>query len=456
MSKTNSLGTDFTEGKVMPMLLKFFLPFLLANLLNNIYNTVDMVIIGQFVGSSGTVAVSQGGKMLSLFSLVGTAFAGGGQVLISQLIGARRRNELNSTIGTLFSELLILSVFFAGFTLVFSRQILTWLNTPEESFEAALAYLRITAIGLPLTYGYNAVSAMLRGMGDSKSPLIFVAIAAVLNLIGDLVFIIAFRLGAAGTAIATIMGQGVSLVFSLITLYRRREQFGFDFKLKSFAIDWGKLRIISRLGLPVALRTFCIIATQLVLLRFINEYGVNEAAAYSIGDKIVHLANIFTMAAKQASGAMVGQNIGADRPDRVKQIFRSSMIITITSATLLAIASLISPEFIFSLFTKDEGVLHYARSFMYISVLIYFLSAYMGPTESIITGTGHSLLSFIGGMLDGVVFRVCFSFLFAWGLDMGAAGFYLGDALARLGPILVGSIYYFSGAWQKRKKLTEA
>ena len=186
-AQRNAIGTDFTQGEVMPLLLRFFLPFLLANLLNSIYNTVDTIIIGQFVGSSGIVAVTMGGKMLNLFTNIGLAFAGGGQVLISQLVGAKRREEINATIGTLFSEMLGLSVIFAAVTLLLSKRIITWLNTPEEAFESAVVYLRITCVGLPLIFGYNAVSSVLRGMGDSKSPLVFIAIAAFINLVGDLV-----------------------------------------------------------------------------------------------------------------------------------------------------------------------------------------------------------------------------------------------------------------------------
>lgn len=186
---------------------------------------------------------------------------------------------------------------------------------------------------------------------------------------------------------------------------------------------------------------------------YVNLYGLVEAAAYSIGDKIVHLTNIFHMSTKQAAGTMAGQNIGADRHDRVKLIVRNSLVITLSSALLLSAVSLAFPRAIFSLFDTEEAVLAYAPVFMRISCIIFFLSAFMGPLDCVITGTGNSGLSLLGGILDGVVFRIGFSFLFAYVLDMGVAGFFLGDALARLGPILVSGIYYFSGAWKKRKKV---
>ena len=447
------MGTDFTEGSIMPMLLKFMLPFLIASILNSIYNTVDTMIIGRFVGSVGIVSVSMGGRMLNLFTQVSLTLAGGGQVLIAQQFGAKRRDELNSTIGTLFTEMLVISCVLAIGTFLCSSLILSALNTPEESFAGALSYLRITSIGLPLIFGYNAVSSVLRGMGDSRSPLIFIAIAAAFNLIGDIVFILYFHLGAAGTAIATVMGQGLSLIFSLVVLYRKRERFGFDFKLKSFAVDWKKLWLMLKIGFPMTLRALFINITQMYMLSFVNTYGLVESAAYAVVDKIIHLTNIFTTSARQAAGGMIGQNIGAKKPERVVIIVRCCAIVTLTAAVVLALSGILFPRTYFSLFDSNPEVLAYARPFMLITGLIYLMGGLMAPFESVVSGTGHSMLGFLGGMLDGVVFRLGFSFLFAFGLDMGVTGFLLGDALARMGPIIVSGSYYLSGAWRRRKRL---
>lgn len=450
-----SMGSDFTDGAILPMLFRFFLPFLLANLLNSIYNTVDTVIVGQFVGSAGIVAVTTGGKMLNLFTTIGISFAGSGQILVSQIVGAKRRDEIQSTIGTIFTEMLVISFAAAVLQMLFSRNIVSWMNTPEESFSSALAYLRITCVGIPLIYGYNAVCSILRGMGDSKSPLVFIAIAALFNVLGDILFVAVFPWGAAGTAIATVLAQGLSFVFSLVSLYRRRDRFGFDFKLRSFRADKRKLTIILKLGFPMALRNICITSTQMVLMGNVNLYGLTDAAAYSIGDKILHLANIFHGASSQAAGSMIGQNVGAERRDRVKSIVFYSMAIALIAAVILSGIGLLFPEAIFGLFTDDPLVLAQAPIFLLISSLTMLLSAVMGSYEAVITGTGNAALNFLGGILDGVIFRVCFSFLFAKAFNMGAAGFFLGDALARLGPILVGGIYYHSGAWTRRKTLVE-
>lgn len=434
---------------MMPLLLRFMLPFLLANLLNSIYNTVDTIIIGQFVGSAGTLAVSLGGRLLNLCTMISTSIAGGGQVLISQLYGAKRRDDLNSAIGTLFSLMLISSVGIAVIAFFFSGPILTWMNTPEEAFSAARAYFRITCIGFPLMFGYNAVSSVLRGMGDSKSPLLFIAIAAAINLTGDLIFVIHFELGASGTALATVIGQGISLLFSLALLYRRKEKFGFDFRLKSFRIAREKMNIMLRIGLPMALSSCCIQITQMVLMRYVNLYGVAAATTYAIGTKITQLTNIFSMSVRQASGTIVGQNVGANRQDRVGSTLRCSLLITLGTAAVLSTVSLLFPQAVFSCFTRDPAVIAQAGTFVRMICVIYVCSAILGPYDSVITGTGNTMLSFLGGFLDGVVFRIGFSFLFAYGLGMDVAGFFLGDGIARTAPIIIGMIYYHSGVWKR-------
>ena len=455
MNNHRTMGMDFTKGPVRPMLLKFFLPFLIANALNNLYNTVDAVIIGQFLGSYGIVAVSMGGKMLALYTLVGTALAAAGQVLISQHIGAGKNNELNSTIGTLFTELFSFSILFAVINLCFGREILTAINTPVESLEPALDYLIITSIGLPQMFGYNAVSSVLRAMGDSKSPLLFIAIATVLNIVLDIVFIVCFGLGVAGTALATVIGQGASLVFSLVLLYRKRDKFGFDFKLSSFKLVWSKLALLLKLGLPLSMRGVFIIVTQMYLLSFINSFGMAASAAYNVSDKIYHVANVFAISVREAGGTMVAQNIGARKYDRVKTIVGCVAKVSFSAAAIMAAISLAFPKTVFSIFTSDPEVIAQAASFMMVCCVIYFLSAAIAPYEGVVSGTGNAKLGFLGGMLDGVVFRIGFGMLFGLVLDMGALGFFLGDALARSGIVLVGAIYYHSGKWTKYKILSD-
>ena len=447
------VGRDFTTGSIPKQLIMFMIPFLLASVLNSLYNIVDMIIIGQYVGSTGTVSVSLGGRTMELLTNVSLGFAGGGQVLISQQIGAKKREELNATIGTLFSELFIFSVAMSVLCLCFGTAILTWLNTPEEAMEPALAYMRITSAGLPLIFGYNAVSSVLRGMGDSKSPLIFVAIAAGINLVLDIVFIMFFDMGAVGAALATVIGQGVSLVCSVVILYRKREEFGFDFRLRSFAIDREKLSIMLRIGLPLGARAIFIQGTQMYVVKYANAYGLVASAAYSIGTKVTNMLNIVSNSARQAAGSMVGQNVGAGDYDRAKEIAKWTFVLIASASALLSVVVLLFPRAIFGLFTQDAAVLDYARAFMLVTVLLFALSSFLSPLEAIVTGIGNGRLSFLMGILDGVACRLVFSFFFGITCHMGVVGFFLGNTMGKSGPLIVDAIYYFSGKWKKYKKL---
>lgn len=449
-------GEDFTVGKVFPQLVSFLIPFILSNLLNSLYNTVDTAVIGQYVGAAGTVAVTMGGKTLNTLTLFGTSFASAGQILIAQQVGAKRRDELNETIGTMFTTLIIMGVVLGALSILFCNPILTWLNTPSEAFSASRDYLIITSTGLALMFGYNAVSAVLRSMGDSKSPLLFIAIAAVINLILDVLFVRFMNMSAAGTALATVIGQGTSLICSIVLLYKHRDHFGFDFKLSSFAIRKDKFRIMTKLGVPLVANSMMISLTQLFIVKYVNAFGLVEAAAYGIGDKVIHLLNVITTSVKAAAGAMVGQNVGASKYDRVKQVVRYSLLLTGLSALLLSVFCLAFPYAMFRLFTSDAAVVELGPGFMPICAVIFMLSAIMSAYGPVVTGTGNARLSLIGGILDGVVFRIGFSFLFGMYLDMGVIGFFLGNALARLGPVSIDMGYYYSGAWKRYRKLVKA
>jgi putative MATE family efflux protein len=448
------MGMDFTQGNITVKLIKFVGPLLMANILNSLYNTVDMIIIGQYVGSTGTVAVSLGGKMLMFLTMIGMGLSNGGQVLIAQQAGAKQHDQIKYSIGTLFSLLGIISLACCLICLLLSRRIIGWLNTPPEAFDAALAYLRITSIGLPLMFGYTAISSVLRGMGDSKNPLLFIAIAATFNLILDIVFIVNLNLGAAGTALATVIGQGVSLVISVMLLYKKRRDLGFDFKPGSFAIDREKCRIILRIGLPMAAQSGLIQVTQLFIMSYVNMFGLVQAAAYGIGDKIIHLLNVVQQSMMQGGSAMTGQNIGAGKLERVKKLVWTVLGVNIGVTVVVSFfTTLLFPGAVFSLFTKDPLVLAYSFSFMIITAACLFLSSIMGAFSGVTTGTGNAKLSFLAGFLDGVIFRIAFSFLFGFALHMEVTGFFLGNTLARLGPIVVHCPYYFSGAWKRRKRL---
>ena len=232
--KTKSLSKDFTRGSIARQLLLFALPFMASNALQVLYSTIDMVIVGEYVGTPGLSAVSQSSQVVNFAAMVCLGFSNAGQVLLAQAMGAGKRKEMNDIIGTLFVSISVFSVILSAVMLVAHPLILDLINIPDESYDMARDYLIICAGGLVFTAGYNMVSAVLRGMGDAKRPFLFIGIASVVNLVLDIWFTGYLGWGVAGAAWATIIGQAVSFIFSLFYLFHKRAEFGFDFKRESF------------------------------------------------------------------------------------------------------------------------------------------------------------------------------------------------------------------------------
>jgi len=377
-------------------------------------------------------------------------FTNAGQILIAQLVGAGKRAELQKTIGTLILTLLCVAAFVTVFGLGLTRVILTLLRTPDESFAGAAAYLRITFTGTVFTFGYNLVSAMLRGMGDSKHPLIFVAIAASVNLVLDILAVAVLHMGVAGAALATITGQAVSLTVSVIYLYRRRAQFGFDFRRESFRFDRDNLSRLVRLGVPFALQNAAISISMLFVNSFVNSYGVVASATFGTGTRIEEFPWIIINGIMVASATMVGQNMGAGKPDRMRRVVSVGAVICGATAVIVMTLFLLFPRQIYSLFTSDPDVLELCPKFMVALACSIPATSMMCPYQSFIEGIGNAKLVLIIALLDGFVSRIAISFILAYGFKLGLIGWFFGYGMAAYVNTIISMVYYYGGFWKKR------
>lgn len=448
-----SMVKDLTRGSVGKLLLQFSFPFMLSNALQTIYNLVDMVIVGQFVGASGLSAVSIGGQITWLLCCIAIGYASGGQIFISQLVGAGDTQGVRRTIGTLFTSITLFSLLFTVLGIAFHAPLLSLLNTPPEAMEQAKDYVVICAAGMFFVYGYNTVSAVLRGMGDSTRPFLFIAISASLNVVLDLIFVGPLGMQSGGAALATILSQGASFIISIIYLYIRRESFGFDFKLKSFAIDKKTFKALSNLGLPLTVQTSAINISMLFVSAGINTYGLVYSSVYGIGGKLHSIMFIITNSISTASATMFGQNLGAGKMDRVKQIFWFGNLYCSIFFIFVAAASLLFPEPIFRIFTQDPDVVAQAAPYMVTMVVMFSGFATMTAGIALINGIGNGSLSLITALLDGVVVRIGLCVLLAG--PLGVWGYFWGNALAGYVSTIIGDLYYFTGAWKRRKLMVD-
>ncbi len=451
----NKLSKDFTKGSIPKQLFWFMLPFMASNALQVLYGAVDMAVVGHYVGTPGISAVSQSTLILNFATMICLGFSNAGQVLISQALGAGKRKEVNNIVGTLFSIIIVMGILFSVLFLVFRVAIVEVMNIPEESYDMAIDYIIICGAGLVFTAGYNMVSAVLRGMGDSKRPFLFICIASVINIVLDLLFIGVMNMGVAGAAWATIIGQAVSFVFSLWYLYHNKESFGFDFKAKSFVPQKKYSGMILKLGTPMAIQSGCINLSMLYVNALVNDISVVASATFGVGVKIDDIVNKISQGIQYAAMPMISQNIASGDNKRVKQVVKFAWLFSAIFTVICMILYVTLGKQLFMLFSDDPLVHEASNTFISAILWMFPALAIMRGTHAFIQGIGNAKLGLILSLLDGVILRIGLSWLFGIALNLGFYGFVLGYGLAPYGCAIPGFIYFVLGKWQKRKVLAE-
>ena len=454
-AKEKRLSKDFTKGNVPKQLLWFALPFMASNALQVLYSTIDMIIVGKYVGTAGLSAVSQSSMIVNFATMVCLGFSNGGQVLVAQALGAKKRKEMNDIIGTLFSLIMMFAVFMSGLFMVGRFWILDTMNIPTESYSMAMDYLIICGLGLLFTAGYNMVSAVLRGMGDSRRPFLFICIASVINLVLDILFTGMMGMGVAGAAFATIIGQAVSFLFSLYYLYKNKDAFGFDFAKESFRPNGKYVRMICSLGTPMAIQSGCINLSMLFVNSMVNSVGVVASATFGVGVRIDDIINKVSQGIQYAAMPMVSQNIAARQQKRAQSVVWYAWAYAFGLTVIFLAIYLNFGKELFILFSDDPQVHEMSHIFIRAIIWMFPAMAIMRGSNAFIQGIGNARLGMVLSLLDGVVLRIGLSWLFGIALDWGFYGFVLGYGLAPYGCGVPGMIYFLSGKWKKRKILAE-
>ena len=453
--QSKSITKDFTQGNIARQLLLFTLPFMASNALQVLYSTIDMAVVGEYVGTPGLSAVSQSSQILNFGTMVCLGFSSAGQVMISQALGSGKRRELNRIIGTMFSLILSLAVILSVVFLAGRTWIMNVMNMPKESSAMAMDYLVICGAGMIFTAGYNMISAVLRGMGDGRRPLLFIAIASGVNLVLDLLFTGLLGFGVAGAAWATIIGQAVSFVFSLFYLYRRREAFGFDFRVESFRVEKKYAAMILSLGTPMAIQSGCINLSMLFVNSMINNIDVVASATFGVGIRIDDIINKISQGIQYAAMPMISQNMGAGKARRAQSVVRFAWLYSAVLTVLFMLLYILLGRQLFVLFSDDPLVHGMSGTFIRAILWMFPALAVMRGSGAFIQGIGNARLSMVLALLDGVVLRIGLSWLFGIALGWGFYGFVLGYALAPYGCAIPGMIYFLSGIWKKRRVLAE-
>lgn len=440
---------DLSQGHVGRQLLSFALPFIISNLIQSLYSVADMVIVGQFSGTLSMSGVNIGSQVTMLVTNLVFGLSAAATVLIAQYKGAGQREHMQETIDTLFASLFALGTVLTVIMVFLRTPILRLIQTPEPAFEEASRYLLVTALGTLFIFGYNALSAIMRGLGDSRRPLWFVAISCVVNIGLDLLMVAVWHWGAFGAGLATIISQALSVILCLI--YLKKSSFSFSVGFHSMKFHRERLSMLLKVGIPMSVQNVCTSISFLFLTAMVNILDPTAVASAAVG--AVGKFNMFgvlpAFAMSNAVSAMSAQNIGAGRKDRAaKTMFIGMGIAFAISACVFLVAQLF-PDQILRAFADDPSLMasgrEYLRSFSYDYLLVPLFANLTG----LFIGAGHTTFSFISGVCSALLVRIPVCYLFGMTLKLGLFGVGLGAPFASGFSFLLGLWFYFSGRWKR-------
>lgn len=392
--------TRLTEGSVLKTLLRFALPFLLANVLQSLYGAVDLFVVGQYCSAESVAAVSTGTQVTQIITSLITGLTLGSTILIGEHTGAGRQEQVRRTIGTTLTAFAAVAIALMIAMLVFLKPLLTLLRTPAESFELTARYVSICAMGNLFICGYNAISAILRGCGDSTRPMYFVGIACALNIAMDFLFVRFCGLGVGGTALATVLAQAFSMVFAIA--YLKKKQFLFDFRPASFRPDGQIIQKLMRVGIPISLQELMVRVSFLYLTAVMNGCGVYAASVVGISSKYDVFAMLAGTSMANALAAITAQNMGANRPERARKSLVYGTGFALCVAFLFWLWAQLSPQSMIGVFSADPGVIDagvpFFRSCSYdymLVTIVFCLNGYLNGRQK----TLWTMVSCSGGAL---------------------------------------------------------
>ena len=405
----NKTELSFTEGSVFKSLIKFALPMLGALVLQAAYGAVDLLVVGQFGEASSVSAVGTGSAFMQMITYVITSLAMGATVTIGRRLGEQKPKDAGNAIGTTIIIFAALGIVLTVLLELFAGNIASILQVPSESFEKTITYLRICSGGILVIIAYNVISAVLRGVGNANLPFVFVGIACVVNIIGDLLLVGALHMDVAGAAIATVAAQLVSVVASLLVL--RKQKLPVSFSLKQCRPYGKEVKMILNVGVPIALQEAMVQISFLVINSIVNSMGLMPSAGYGVAQKVSSFILLIPSAIMQSVSAFVAQNIGADKKDRAKKGCITAMIAGSSIGVVFFFIGFFGGEIISSLFTGDVEVMAqsaaYLRGFSAECILTCILFSSIGYFN----GCGKSIPVMVQGITSAFCIRIPVSIL---------------------------------------------
>ena len=432
---------DFTQGSIPKKMAKFMLPILGALVLQAMYGAADLLIVGKFGTTSGISGVSTGSSIMNMVTFTLSALTTAVMVIIGRYLGEKRPEKIGKLLGTAICFFLIIGIAMTAILTIFARPIAVLMQAPEEAVDLTALYIRICGAGFIFVVFYNFISSIFRGLGNSKLPLIFVAIACVVNIAGDLLFVAVFNMNVAGAAIATISAQAVSVVLSLVIIRKQKLPFrltGSDIKLSE------EVKQILNIGAPLALQEFLTNLSFLALCAFINRLGLDSSSGYGVAQKIQSFVMLIPSSIMQSMASFVAQNVGAGKEDRAKGAMKCGMLIGSAIGVFIAYAAFFHGEALASLFTDDRAVIikaaEYLKGFAPEAIVTSILFSFMGYFN----GHGRSAFVMAQGLAQSFLVRLPMSYIMSIRPNASLTDIGLAAPTATVFGIILCTVYYFS------------
>ncbi|MCH5209359.1 MAG: MATE family efflux transporter [Oscillospiraceae bacterium] len=444
---------NFTEGRIFAPLISFALPVLLALFLQTMYGAVDLLIVGQFGGNLADVyvsAVSTGSQLMQSITVVITGLAMGLTVFVGNRIGAGERQEAGKIIGSGIGLFGIVAAALTVITIITAPLLAQVMHAPEAAFDATVSYIVICSAGSVFIVAYNLVGSIFRGIGDSKMPLITVAIACVLNIGGDLLLVAIFGMGASGAAIATVFAQAISVMLSLVII--RRRELPFAFSVKYIRLNGTYIKKILRLGIPIALQDLLVSISFLAIIAIVNSLGLTESAGVGVAEKLCGFLMLVASAYMQSMSAFVAQNIGADNPERARKALWCGIASSLAVGIIMGYFTFFHGNILAGIFAKDTEIIMAAADYLKAYAIDCLLTSFLFCFIGYFNGCGST--TFV--MLQGIIGAFCVRLPVSWLMSRQAAVslFHIGlatPASTVVQIILCGIYFMILLRTQKRK-----
>lgn len=444
--------TDFSEGSIAKHLFTFSLPMFLGNLLQALYNTVDSIWVGRFLGPASLGAVSVSFPIVfSLVALI-TGLTMASTVMVAQYYGAKDHNMVKKTVANTVIVLSLAAVIMTTVGIVFTPALLRLINTPADIFSEAVGYLRIYLTGMLFVFLYNGASGIMRGLGDSRTPLRFLFVATIANIILDPLLI--FGIGPfpamriAGAAMATVIAQGIAFVLVVVYLWRAKDLLP-DTK-EQWKHDGHIIYDIFRIGLPSGIQQLLVSLGGMLITKFVNGYGTVATAAYGAAIRLDQFAIMPTMSVGLAVSALTGQNLGAGKEERVKDVVKAGLQLSLAITAIVSCIAVLYLRALFVLFTDDQAVLEVGTQYLRIVGLSYIAFAAMFVFTGVLRGAGDTIPTMFITLTSLWLVRIPLARLLSSIPALGVNGLWMGIAISPLVGLLVSYLYYRSGKWKNK------